>query len=81
MQIWKPIEASLVSIGLLNKREKEMTNLLRVDGAAHYLAISKSQVWKLTASGILKSYKLSERVTVWKISELDEYIAQKIGEL
>lgn len=56
-----------------------MSKLARVKEAAHYLAISKSQVWKLTADGILKSYKLSDRVTVWKIEELEQFIASKIG--
>ena len=56
-----------------------MNQLLRVKEVAHYLAMSKSNVWKLTADGMLKSYKLSDRVTVWKLQELDEFIAQKIG--
>lgn len=56
-----------------------MSKLLRVKDAAHFLAISKSQVWKLTADGILKSYKLSDRVTVWKIEDLEQFIASKIG--
>lgn len=56
-----------------------MSKLLRVNDVAHFLAISKSQVWKLTADGILKSYKLSDRVTVWKIEELESFISSKIG--
>ena len=56
-----------------------MNQLLRVKEVAKYLAVCKAQVWKLTKEGHLKSYKLSERVTVWKINELDEYIAQKTG--
>ena len=56
-----------------------MSNILRVKEVAKYLAMSKSNVWKLTSDGVLKSYKLSPKVTVWKINELDEYIAQKIG--
>ncbi|MDK9693928.1 MAG: helix-turn-helix domain-containing protein [Sulfurimonas sp.] len=56
-----------------------MSKLLRVKDAAHFLAVSKSQVWKLTQDGILKSYKLSDRVTVWKIEELEQFIASKIG--
>jgi excisionase family DNA binding protein len=56
-----------------------MQKLLRVKEAALYLAVSKSQVWKLTSDGILKSYKLSDRVTVWKIEELESFISSKIG--
>lgn len=56
-----------------------MRKLLRVKEAAHYLAMSKSNVWKLTADGVLRSYKLSDRVTVWKIEELEQFIASKIG--
>lgn len=56
-----------------------MQKLLRVKEVANYLAMSKSQVWALTAKGELKSYKLSERVTVWQLQELDEYITQKVG--
>lgn len=56
-----------------------MQNLLRVSRVANFLAVSKSQVWALTARGELKSYKLSQRVTVWKFEDLEEYISQKIG--
>ena len=56
-----------------------MKKLFRVKEVANYLAVSKSQVWKLTADGIIKSYKFSDRVTVWKLQELDKYIAQKTG--
>ncbi len=56
-----------------------MQKLHRVNEVANFLAVSKSQVWALTARGELKSYKLSDRVTVWKAQELEEYISQKIG--
>jgi len=56
-----------------------MQKVQRVNDVANYLAVSKSQVWKLTRDGVLKSYKMSDRVTVWKTSELDKYIAEKLG--
>lgn len=56
-----------------------MSKLTRVKGAAEFLGVSKSQIWKLTADGTLKSYKLSDRVTVWKFEELEQFIALRIG--
>ena len=54
------------------------STLMRVDDVAKYLAMSKSNVWKLTADGIFKNYKLSDRVTVWKKEDLDDYIKNAI---
>ena len=54
-----------------------MQKIVRVNTVSLMLGISKSQVWKLTADGVLKSYKLSPRVTVWKIAEIEAYIALK----
>ena len=54
------------------------STIMRVDDVAKYLAMSKSNVWKLTADGIFKNYKLSDRVTVWKKEDLDDYIKNAI---
>lgn len=56
-----------------------MNKLVRINGATQILQMSKSNVWKLTKEGTLKSYKLSEKVTVWKVEELESFINSKIG--
>lgn len=53
------------------------TKLLRVNGVMDKLGVSKSQVWHLTKIGELKSISLSPRVTVWKASDIEAYIASK----
>jgi len=55
--------------------------LHRVGSVAEYLAIGKSTVWFLSKKGLLHPIKLSERVTVWKQSDLDAFIASRIDEV
>lgn len=51
-------------------------DLLRVKGVAEKLNIGISSVWYLTKNqeGFPKPFKLSPRVTVWKVSEIEAYI-------
>ncbi|SFV71595.1 hypothetical protein MNB_SV-13-1489 [hydrothermal vent metagenome] len=55
--------------------------LFRVKEVAEYLAIGKSTAWYLSKKGLLHPIKLSERVTVWKQSDLDAFIASRIDEV
>jgi excisionase family DNA binding protein len=48
---------------------------LRPKDAAKYLGIGPSTLWLYIRQGKIKSYKYSERVTVLKKSELDEFIS------
>jgi predicted DNA-binding transcriptional regulator AlpA len=57
------------------------TQLLRVNQVKETLGVSKSQVWALTKQGELKSHKLSPRCTVWKLSDIEAYIASKCDEV
>ena len=49
--------------------------ILRVLAAAEILGISKSTVWRYVRMGKLNPVKLSERVTGFKLSELQALIA------
>jgi len=47
---------------------------LRPKEAAKYLACGLSTLWYWQKKGLLKSYKLSDRVTIFKKSDLDAFI-------
>jgi len=55
--------------------------LHRVGSVAKYLAMGKSTIWYLSKRGVLHPIKLSPRVTVWKQSDLDAFIASRIDEV
>jgi len=55
--------------------------LHRVGSASEYLAMGKSTIWYLSKKGLLHPIKLSDRVTVWKQSDLDAFIASRIDEV
>lgn len=50
------------------------TTNLRVKGAAEYLNVGVSTIWLYVKQGKIKSYKISDRVTIFKRSELDAFI-------
>ena len=51
---------------------------LRVHEVAQMLSINKSTVWAWNKKGDFpKGIKLSERVTVWRLSEIEEWIRSK----
>jgi len=58
--------------------KRNNTQVVRVRGAANLLSCSVSQVWHLTKIGDIKSIKLSDRITVWLESEIEEYIYSKM---
>lgn len=70
---------NLISQSEVNFQNIKSAQLLRVDSVAKLMACSKSQVWYLTKQGDLKSIKLSERITVWHQSDIEDFIASKIG--
>jgi len=51
--------------------------LLRLREVAKYLKIGNSTVWYYCKKGLLRPIKLSSRVTVWKQSDLDAFIASR----
>ncbi|MBK8404152.1 MAG: excisionase family DNA-binding protein [Saprospiraceae bacterium] len=48
---------------------------LSIDEAADYLSISKSELYKKTASQSIPFYKVSRKMVRFKITELDQYMA------
>ncbi|MBU0926024.1 helix-turn-helix domain-containing protein [bacterium] len=46
----------------------------RVPEAAKAVSISKSQMWTLIREGVIPSYKMSEKITLVKSSELFQYV-------
>lgn len=49
---------------------------IRVPDAAQYLSVSESTIWLYVKQGKLKTIKLSPRVTVIDIDELNRFINQ-----
>jgi excisionase family DNA binding protein len=44
----------------------------RVKELCNYLGVSKSTVWRWAANGKIKSYKISAKVTVFDIDEVNK---------
>ena len=62
----------------MNKNVK----LLRLPEVMEMVGFKKSHIWKMVKEGKFpKQYKLSYRVSVWKESEVQEWIAKQLGEL
>jgi len=47
---------------------------MRAKEAARYLSCGVSTIWLWVKQGKIKAYKLSDRVTILRRSELDEFI-------
>ena len=56
--------------------EKNMTNL-RPKEAHKYLGVGLSTLWLYVKQGKLKPIKLSDRITIFKKSDLDTFINSK----
>lgn len=55
-------------------------NLLRDKEVADLLSIGRSTVWLYASSGVLpKPIKLSPRVSVWRLSDIESFIASRLG--
>jgi len=54
---------------------------MRAKEVAKYIGIGLSTVWAYSASGLLKPIKLSPRVTVFRRSEIDSFIASCSNEV
>lgn len=52
---------------------------LRDKEASKYLGVGKSTIWLFSKQGKIKAIKLSDRVTVWAKSDLDAFIASRMG--
>ena len=61
-----------------NRRETQSNNAIkqnyRPKEAAEYLAIGLSTVWLYIRQSKLKAYKLSDRVTILKKEDLDNFV-------
>lgn len=54
---------------------------LRAADAAKFLGIGRSTFWAWHAKGVLpQGIRLSNRVTVWRVADLNEFIARRTGE-
>jgi predicted DNA-binding transcriptional regulator AlpA len=57
--------------------QTQNNGFLRAQGTANYLSISKAGVWLFAKQGLLHPIKLSPRVTVFTIDDLDAFIASR----
>lgn len=51
----------------------------RVNDASKFLGVAKSTLWLFSRQGKIKPIKLSDRVTVWALSDLQLFIASRVG--
>ena len=58
----------------MNHTETPTPQNLRAKEASNYLSIGLSTLWLYVRQGKLKPIKLSPRVTIFKRSELDDFI-------
>ena len=54
---------------------------MRAKEVAEYLGIALSTVWLYAKQGLLKPINLSPRVTVFRKSDIDGFIASRIDEV
>ena len=65
------------------KRNNSLTEeklYIRVDVASRAFGLSKSHIWGLLASGQLKAFKPSPKITLLKVSDIISYIEQSMEE-
>jgi excisionase family DNA binding protein len=55
-------------------KEPQQVENMRAKEASRYLACGVSTLWLWVKQGKIKAYKLSDRVTIFKRSELDTFI-------
>lgn len=56
-----------------NKTLHQVENM-RAKQASQFLSCGKSTLWLWVKQGKIKSYKLSDRVTIFKRTELEEFV-------
>ena len=57
-----------------------MNKFIRINEVAEKLSIGKSTAWLWVKQGKLpKPTKLSERVSVWKLSDIENFMAEAAG--
>lgn len=54
--------------------EPQHVENMRAKEAHKYISVGLSTLWLYVKRGDIKAYKLSDRVTIFKRSELDEFI-------
>ena len=54
--------------------ETAIAENMRAKGAANFLGCGLSTVWLWVKQGKIKAYKISDRVTIFKRSELEAFI-------
>ncbi len=57
-----------------------LPNNMRVQATADHIGCSKSHVWALVKQGKIKSYKISQRITIFKRNEVDAFL-ENVGVL
>ena len=54
--------------------------LFRLQEVAEKLCVGKSTIWYYSKKGLLHPKKLSDRVTVWTESDINNFIASRIND-
>jgi len=64
-----------------NTEQRIQVENMRAKEVAEYIGIGLSTVWLYAKRGLLKPIKLSPRVTVFRKSNIDEFISSRIDEV
>jgi excisionase family DNA binding protein len=62
----------------MSKTENAVSANMRAKDAHKYLGIGLSTLWSFVKQGKIKAYKLSDKVTIFKKSDLDEFIKKAV---
>lgn len=66
----------------MNKTQQHITKEnMRAKEAHKYLGVGLSTLWLFVSQKKIRAIKLSERVTIFKKSDLDAFIASRIDEV
>ena len=50
----------------------------RLKDASKFLGVGKPTIWLYTRQGKIRSIKLSDRVTVWALSDLQSFVSSRM---
>lgn len=64
-----------------NLEKRIQIETMRAKEVAEYIGIGLSTVWLFSKKGLLKPIKLSPRVTAFKKSDVDAFIASRVNEV
>lgn len=62
----------------MNEITKIVSETMRAKDAHKYIGVGLSTLWMYVKQDKIKAYKLSDKVTIFKKSDLDEFISKAV---